>query len=128
VKPPSTLPPLIPWDKAAHFLAFYVLTVLAAAAFPRRTLLLLAVALSAYGALIELIQAHPAIGRDSDIWDWVADTAAIAAALLPLLISRWRDRIGMNQQGAALLSGEGPHVAASAAPKSLGGSAPGTLR
>ncbi|HEX7006142.1 MAG TPA: VanZ family protein [Alphaproteobacteria bacterium] len=97
VKPPSTLPPLIPWDKAAHFLAFYVLTVLAAAAFPRRTLLLLAVALSAYGALIELIQAHPAIGRDSDIWDWVADTAAIAAALLPLLISRWRDRIGMNQ-------------------------------
>lgn len=96
VLPRGHLPPLIPWDKAAHFLAFYVLTVLGAAAFPRRTLLLLVVALSAYGAAIELIQALPAVDRDSDFWDWVADTVAIGAALLPLLLPRLRAWLGMN--------------------------------
>lgn len=90
VLPESATPPLIPWDKAAHFLAFYVLTLLAAAAFPRRPLLLLALALSAYGAAIELVQALPPVARDSSFWDWVADTVAVGAALLPLLIPRWR--------------------------------------
>ena len=94
---PPVAPPLIPWDKAAHFLAFYVLTVLAAAAFPRRALLFLALSLSAYGAAIELVQALPLVNRDSDVWDWVADSVAIAAALLPLLIPRVRAWLGMNQ-------------------------------
>lgn len=97
VTPPPMTPPLIPWDKAAHFLAFYVLTLLAAAAFPRRALLLLALALSAYGAAIELVQALPLVDRDSDVWDWVADTVAIGAALLPLLIPKLRTWLGMNQ-------------------------------
>jgi VanZ family protein len=97
VRPPSAEPPLIPWDKAAHFLGFYILTVLAAAAFPRRALLWLALGLSAYGALIELIQALPVVGRDCDVWDWVADSVAIAAALLPLFIPRWRAWLGMNR-------------------------------
>ncbi|MGE5147496.1 MAG: VanZ family protein [Candidatus Eiseniibacteriota bacterium] len=96
VKPPPPTPPLIPWDKAAHFIAFYVLTLLAGAAFPRRALLLLALALSAYGAAIELVQALPFVDRDSSFWDWVADTVAIGAALLPLLIPRLRAWLGMN--------------------------------
>lgn len=97
VMPPPDTPPLIPWDKASHFLGFYVLTLLAAAAFPRRALFWLALALSAYGALIEGIQALPAVGRDADFWDWVADTVAVAAALLPLLLPRWRAWLGLNQ-------------------------------
>src|SRR5665811_295441 len=44
------------WDKAEHFLAFYVLTGLAVAAFPRGNLFVIAVSLSAFGALIELVQ------------------------------------------------------------------------
>jgi hypothetical protein len=96
VVPETGVPPLIPWDKAAHFLAFYVLTLLAAAAFPRRPLLLLALALSAYGAAIEAIQALPLVDRDSSFWDWVADTVAVGAALLPLLVPRWRGWLGRD--------------------------------
>jgi hypothetical protein len=81
---------LFHWDKAEHFTAFYVLTILAAAAFPRRPLLAIAVALSLLGAGIELVQALPFIARDSDVWDWFADTLAILAALLPLALPRWR--------------------------------------
>ena len=97
VKPETGEPPLIPWDKAAHFLAFYVLTLLAAAAFPRRPLLLLAIALSAYGAAIEVIQGLPMVARDSSFWDWVADTVAVGAALLPLLVPRWRAWLGRDR-------------------------------
>jgi VanZ family protein len=97
VLPPSEKPPLIPWDKAAHFLAFYVLAVLASGAFPRRPLLLLALGLSTYGALVELIQALPFVDRDASVWDWVADTVAIAAALLPLFIPRWRAWLGRDR-------------------------------
>ncbi|HVO17306.1 MAG TPA: VanZ family protein [Alphaproteobacteria bacterium] len=97
VVPESGRPPLIPWDKAAHFLAFYVLTLLAAAAFPRRPLLLLALALSAYGAAIELIQALPIVDRDANVWDWAADSVAIGAALLPLVIPRWRAWLGRDR-------------------------------
>lgn len=95
--PPSRAPQLMPWDKAEHFLAFYVLTVLAAAAFPRERLLKLAALLSVFGGLIELIQALPIVHRDCDYWDWVADTVAIAAALGPLLLPSWRQWLRNDQ-------------------------------
>jgi hypothetical protein len=90
VMPAHQAPKLFPWDKAEHFAAFYTLTVLAAAAFPRRGLLVLAVLLSAFGGVIELTQALPIVNRDCDFWDWVADTCAIIAALVPLVLIPWR--------------------------------------
>jgi hypothetical protein len=81
---------LFHWDKAEHFAAFYVLTALAAAAFPRMSLRTIAIALSSLGAAIELTQALPFIARDSEVWDWAADTLAIAAVLLPLALPGWR--------------------------------------
>jgi hypothetical protein len=83
---------LVPWDKAEHFIAFYVLTVLAAAAFPRRNVILIAIALSAFGAAIEVVQGLKIVSRDRDFWDWVADTTAIAAALAPMVLIEWRRR------------------------------------
>jgi hypothetical protein len=80
------------WDKAEHFLAFYILTLLAAAAFPRRPLWAVAVALSLLGAGIEVVQALPIVSRDSDFWDWFADTLAIMAVLLPFAVLSWRAR------------------------------------
>jgi VanZ family protein len=80
----------IPWDKAEHFIAFFSLTVLAATAFPATPLLLIGVLLSAFGALIEVVQGLDFVGRDEDFWDWVADTIAIGAAVLPMLVARWR--------------------------------------
>jgi len=90
VIPPEHALQLVPWDKAEHFLAFYGLTGLAAAAFPRRHILLIALALSGFGALIEFVQGLPMVHRDRDFWDWVADTLAISAALCPMILVWWR--------------------------------------
>ena len=90
VTPPKNAVQLVPWDKAEHFIAFYGLTGLAVAAFPRAGLLLIAASLSAFGALIEGVQGLPIVNRDMDFWDWVADTVAITAALSPMLLVWWR--------------------------------------
>jgi hypothetical protein len=89
---------LAPWDKAEHFIAFYVLTGLAVAAFPRRHLLVIAVLLSLFGALIEFVQGLPIVHRDRDFWDWVADTIAIASALAPMLLVWWRRLVASGQK------------------------------
>jgi hypothetical protein len=88
--PAGHAPHLFPWDKAEHFAAFFVLTSLAAAAYPRAPLILVALWLSLFGCVIELVQALPIIHRDCDIWDWVADATAVAAALTPMMLDRWR--------------------------------------
>ena len=74
---------LAPWDKAEHFIAFYALTGLAVAAFPKRNLFVIAALLSAFGALIEIVQGLPIVHRDRDFWDWVADTIAIICGARP---------------------------------------------
>jgi len=85
-------PPEIPWhpeDKIQHITAFVVLTVLAIPAFPRVRLLNIVLGLSAFGGLIEIVQAIPALHRDSDWLDWLADTVAILGALgITLLLRR----------------------------------------
>jgi VanZ family protein len=81
-------------DKVQHFAAFYCLTLLGAAAYRSRgALIWLVVVLSAYGALIEVLQPLPPFGRDRDVFDWVADNIGIATAILPILVARWRDRL-----------------------------------
>ena len=88
--PPTHGPSLMPWDKAEHFSAFFVLTLLAMGAFPRTALWRIAVALSLAGAAIEVIQGLPFVHRDADVKDWLADTIAIAAAMSGTLIGYWR--------------------------------------
>ncbi|MBA3896207.1 MAG: hypothetical protein H0X36_03525 [Sphingomonadaceae bacterium] len=68
-------------DKWQHMLAFATLAGLARFAFPQAPNLRIAERLSFTGALIEVLQAIPALHRDCDILDWVADTAAILIAL-----------------------------------------------
>ena len=98
VMPPSHVLQLTPWDKATHFIAFYVLTGLAVAAFPKQNLIVVAALLSAFGALIELVQGLPAVHRDRDFWDWVADTLAISSALAPMLLFWWRGQVRSGQK------------------------------
>ncbi len=98
VVPPSHAVQLVPWDKAEHFIAFYGLTGLAVAAFPRARLWLIAAFLSAFGALIEVVQGLPIVHRDRDFWDWVADTIAIVAALAPMLLVWWRAQVKSGQK------------------------------
>jgi hypothetical protein len=98
VIPPAQAVELVPWDKAEHFIAFYALTGLAVAAFPKGNLLLIAVLLSSFGALIEIVQGLPIVHRDRDFWDWVADTIAIIGALAPMLLVWWRAQVRSGQK------------------------------
>jgi len=64
--------------------------VLGSFAYPLTALLSLLVRLSLFGAAIEVVQAIPSLHRDSDILDWLADTAAVAVVLL--IVRMWRAR------------------------------------
>ena len=86
--PPSI--PGAPSDKVQHIAAFLLLGALASAAYSRTSPLVLGAGLSLFGAFIEIVQAVPALHRDSDPVDWLADTAA--AALVLVLIHRFRAR------------------------------------
>lgn len=83
-------PPELPVtsDKLQHAAAFVTLALLAAVGYPSVAPLRLLTPLSAFGALIELLQAIPALHRDCDPLDWLTDTLAAAAALV--LIYWWR--------------------------------------
>ncbi len=83
VIPPAQAIQLAPWDKAEHFIAFYCLTGLAVAAFPRGRLLVIAVLLSVFGALIEFVQGL---------------SVAIASALAPMLLVWWRRLVASGQK------------------------------
>ncbi len=79
---------LVPWDKAAHFLAFYGLTILLFAAFPTRRRLDL-VALSVFvGAAIEVAQILT--GRDGEVGDLCADALGALAVLAPVWLEHLR--------------------------------------
>ena len=83
-------PPHVPGepnDKVQHVIAFATLGALGAWAYFRAPLIRIAIGLSLFGALIEVVQAIPALHRDSDVLDWVADTVACG---LVLLLIRWR--------------------------------------
>lgn len=89
-------PPLVPLhedDKLWHVLAFVTLSVLAGLAFPAAPLARIGERLSFLGAVIEVVQSIPALHRDCDITDWVADTLAIAVTLAVVaLVRRVRGR------------------------------------
>lgn len=70
-------------DKEAHALAFYSLTWLSLLSAPRMRKVDIVLILMAFGAFIEVVQSL--IGRDGDLFDWLADAVGIACAYLPML-------------------------------------------
>jgi VanZ family protein len=74
-------PPKLPTDglgdKVEHIIAFSTLAFLAALSFPAMPRWRVIERLSFLGALIEVAQSIPALGRDCDIRDWIADTLAV---------------------------------------------------
>jgi VanZ family protein len=76
-----------PPDKIQHMIAFATLAVLGTWGYARTSLGQMLAGLSLFGAVIEFVQAIPALHRDSDVKDWVADTLACG---LVLLVVGWR--------------------------------------
>jgi hypothetical protein len=90
--PPSL--PIDSWgDKSQHMLAFGLLAALGATAFQGTPLLRLGERLAFLGALIEVCQSIPALHRDCDIRDWIADTVAVALVLLIVRASRTEQKV-----------------------------------
>jgi peptidoglycan/LPS O-acetylase OafA/YrhL len=79
-----------PSDKVQHMTAFAALSLVGSIAYSRITTIRLLIALSLFGALIEVAQAIPILHRDSDPLDWVADT--VACVVMLLLVAWWRHR------------------------------------
>ncbi|MFN3834479.1 MAG: VanZ family protein [Glycocaulis sp.] len=70
-----------------HIAAFLVLTMLARAAWPHIRRVWLFLALMAYGALIEALQAIPALQRTASLADLVTDAVGIALGLVLVWIA-----------------------------------------
>ncbi|MGZ3255278.1 MAG: hypothetical protein ACXU68_00735 [Croceibacterium sp.] len=85
-------PPQVPvWDKLQHMAAFFVITVLGRAAYHEVSRKILLPALIGFGGLIELVQMVPALHRDSDWHDLLADIVAVVGALaIASLLERFR--------------------------------------
>lgn len=79
-----------PSDKVQHLVAFAMLGLLGSFAYPCLSTVRLILALSLFGAAIEVLQAIPVLHRDSDPLDWLADTVACAVVLLA--VKWWRTR------------------------------------
>ena len=75
-------------DKWQHMAAFATLAGFARFAFPAAPPLRILERLSFAGALIEVFQSIPALHRDCDPLDWVADTVAAALVLGILYLAR----------------------------------------
>jgi hypothetical protein len=83
-------PPILPGhpsDKLQHVFAFLVLAVLGWLAYPATKKRKLLLGLMAFGALIEFAQAIPALHRDADPLDWLADSAASLTVFV--IIAAW---------------------------------------
>ena len=68
-------------DKAEHMVAFFTLTLVADLGWRDARRWALLGWLAAFGAAIEFLQEIPALQRDSDWHDWVADVLAVLLAL-----------------------------------------------
>ncbi|MEM9938468.1 MAG: hypothetical protein AAF768_06440 [Pseudomonadota bacterium] len=105
----SAVMDLVPWDKAQHFIAYYVLGGVALVAFPRLPAVVLLLLLFTQSALVEAAQ--PYFARDRDIWDLVANSAGLIGIYAPVVIIRLRWHIFSKGQtdiiGANLAAGRG---------------------
>lgn len=85
---------LVPWDKAAHFIAFYLTTCLLFLSFPRRRRLDLAFLATLAGAGLEIAQMFS--GRDAELGDILANGCGAFAVVVPhyLELARQSARLG----------------------------------
>jgi hypothetical protein len=81
-----------PSDKVQHIAAFLTLGALGSFAYPKTNPLYLGAGLSLFGAAIEILQLIPALHRDGDPVDWLADTAAVALIMILLRRGLFRTR------------------------------------
>ena len=92
VMPQADAPRIASSDKVEHMIAFLTLSLLGKIAYPRIPAVKVGLLLAGLGAMIEVTQMIPALHRDGNLADWLADCAAILVGLVvaALLLSRIR--------------------------------------
>lgn len=85
---PAGLPVSSLGDKVNHMIAFATLAALGSIAFAGFPPLRLVERLVFLGAGIEVVQSIPALNRDCDALDWLADTLAVVVVVA--LFAAWR--------------------------------------
>lgn len=75
-----------------HFAAFYVTTLIAAAALPRTGVIRLGAVLGVLAGLLEVARMAPSQHRIWGVLDWEADFGGILATLAPIVIAQFRSR------------------------------------
>ena len=88
---------IIPWDKASHFISYFLLTLVGILAFSGAPLIVLGMAILAQSALVEAVQ--PYVGRSRDLYDSMANGLGILGVLAPIVLFRLREFV---QQGRRL--------------------------
>ena len=94
IMPAAEAPKIAQSDKVEHMIAFVTLALLGRLAYPQVKALTLGLLLAGLGALIEFTQMIPALHRDGNVADWIADSIAIVVGLsvAGLLLRRSRAR------------------------------------
>lgn len=90
-KPSTGVDVGLPWDKANHFFSFAMLTVVTGCGWPRLTAARMAAVMVAAGIGIELVQGLPAVGRNAELWDVVADGVGFLVGWTLLGLGRRRN-------------------------------------
>ena len=81
-----------------HFVAFYVLTILAAAGFARTQLYRLGAALALMALVLALVRSLIPHHRINNAEDLAADLTGILAAVLPILVGRFRQVVAQPSE------------------------------
>ncbi len=107
--PAQLVPRLFASYHLEHFLAFYAIGVLAAAALPRLRIYYLGLGLVAIAAVLELMRTEIPPHQLAAPQDLVADVGGLFAALIPLLVGRFRNLVlGEGAAATALRSDPSP--------------------
>lgn len=76
-------------DKVQHMVAFATLALIALMAFGGLRYRFIFLGLAGFGAAIEVLQMIPALHRDAEFTDWLADCVAILGVLGVFRVARW---------------------------------------
>jgi VanZ family protein len=86
ILPQSEAPKISSSDKLEHMLAFFTISVLARIAYPAVSVRATWLVLAAFGAFIEFTQMIPALHRDAQMSDWVADVIALSVGMIVVMV------------------------------------------
>jgi VanZ family protein len=99
--PPQAVPPVFSSSHIRHFVAFYIITLMAAAALPTIKLRDIGAAAVVFALLLEVLRMIVPTGRQSRIGDAISDLGGIWSALAPIVVGKLRLAYQARRRDAA---------------------------